>query len=76
MKLRLLSKLEKRNTITLKKLNNDAMLTNNDGMFILPIYSQSGASGIRIPNARSIILNFLSKTTFYPKITENQTKNF
>ena len=67
MKLRLLARLEQRNTITLKKLNNDVVLTNNDGIVILPIYSQSGASGIRIPNARSIILNFLSKTTFYPK---------
>ena len=53
------------------------MLTNNDGIVILPIYSQSGASGIRIPNARSIILNFLSKTTFYPKKTlKTELKTF
>ena len=44
MKLDLVTKLDKRNTATSKKLYDNVMLANCDVTVIFPIYGQSGAT--------------------------------
>ena len=49
MKLRPVTKLDKRNKATSKKLDDDVMLENCDVIAIFPIYGQTGA--IRKPDS-------------------------
>ena len=53
MKLRPVTKLDKRNTTTSKKIYNDVVLVNYDLIVIFLIYSQLGA--IRKPNSRRMV---------------------
>ena len=75
MKLGPVTKRDKENTGTSKKLDDDAMLANFDVIVFSPIYGRFAA--IRKPNSRCMIykkLTFSLTVTFYLTKPENRTK--
>ena len=58
MKLRPLTKLDKRNTATCKKLDNDVILANCDIVVIFQINGQFGPIGSRILDASYVNVHF------------------
>ena len=74
MKLGPATKIDKRNTKTSKKFDDDIMSKNCDVIAIFPISTNLEQSGNRIPNAQSLKLIFSLIVTFYLTKTENGTK--
>ena len=74
MKLRPVTKLDKRNKTTSKKFDDDVMSASCDIIVLFPIYGQFGT--IRKPDFGRIVhkLIFLLIVTFYLTKTENRTK--
>ena len=74
MKLGPVTKLDKRNTVTLKKFDDDVMSTNFDVNVFFPIYGQFAAT--RKPDSGRMVYktNVFIKNTFYLTKTENRTK--
>ena len=75
MKLRTITKRDKRNKMTLKKFDDDVMSRKCDVIIIFPIYVQFGA--IRELDSRRIVwkkLTFSLTVTFYLTKSENRTK--
>ena len=74
MKLGPVTKLDKKNKTTSKKLGNDVMLKNCDVIVIFPIYDQFGA--IRKPDSGCsfVKLTFSSTVTFHITRPANRTK--
>ena len=76
MKLEPVIKLDKINTTTSKKIDDDVMSVNCEIIVIFPIYGQSlQTSRSQIPDAWSIKLTFSLTITFYLAKTESRTKN-
>ena len=75
MKLGTVTKLDKRNTATSKKFDNDVMLPNCDIIVIFLIYGQFGAIGK--PNSRCMVckLTFSLIVTFYLTKLKAELKN-
>ena len=72
MKLRPVTKLDKRNTEMSKKVDNDIMLTNCDVIIFIPINVQFPSIRSPIPDAWSIKLPFSLTITFYFKKSPKQ----
>ena len=70
MKLGPVTKIEERNTTTLKEFKDYGMPENCDIIVIFPFYGQFGV----IPDAWPVKLIFSSIGTFYHKKTENKIK--
>ena len=70
------TKLEKRNTATSKKLDEDVVSVNFDVLVIFPIYGQFGVI-VKLDSGRmvTLILTFLVTETFYLTKTENSKKS-
>ena len=73
-KFRLLSKPNKRNTTTSKKIDNDVMSANCNVIVSFWIITHLEQSGSCILEEWSVILKFSLIITFYLKKTENRTK--
>ena len=75
MKLGPVTKLDKRNKTTSKKVDDNIMPKNCAAIVVFPIYSQFGA--IRKPDSGLISCKtyIFIKTTFYLTKTANRTKN-
>ena len=74
MKLGRVTKLDKTNTTTLKKLEDDAMLANCDVIVIFPIYGQFGAIWKPDSDAWSVKFTFSLIAIFYLTENVNSTK--
>ena len=74
MKLGRVTKLDKTNTTTLKKLEDDAMLANCDVIVIFPIYGQVGAIWKPDSDAWSVKFTFSLIAIFYLTENVNSTK--
>ena len=74
MKFGLVTKLDKRNTVRLKRF--DEFSESCDVIVIFPIYSQFGAIRKPYPGRKIIKLTFSIIATFYLAKTENITKTF
>ena len=75
MKFRTVTKLDKKNTATLKNIDDDVISANCDNIVILHIFMTNlEPSRSRIPDAWSIKLTFLLIVAFYLKKTENRIK--
>ena len=75
MKLRPVTKLDKKNTTTSKRFNDDVMSTNCEVIVIFPIYGQFGA--IREPDSGCIVrkLTFSLIVTFFLQKLKTELKN-
>ena len=58
MKLGLVTKLDKRNTVMFKKIDNNAMLANCDAIVISPIYGQFGAI-LKLDSGRMVCKTYI-----------------
>ena len=75
MKLGPVTKLDKRNKPTSKKVDVDVMSGSCDVIVIFWIFANLEQSGGRIPDAESAKVMFSVKVTFDLTKTENRTKN-
>ena len=75
MKLGPVTKLDKINKTTLKKIDDYVMSANSDVIVIFRLTAKLELFGSRIPDAWSIKLIFLLIVTFYLTKAENRTKN-
>ena len=77
MKLGPVTKLDKRNTATSKKLDDDFMLVNGDVIVISPVYGQFVA--IWEQNSRHMVCKtyifIKSSLLFYKNLSKNRSKN-
>ena len=74
MKLGPVTKLDKRNKRTLKKIDIEVMLENCDVIVIFRIFGHLEQSGGRIPDTEPATDMFSVIVTFCPTETENRTK--
>ena len=76
MKLGSVTKLDKRNKITSKQIDNDVVSTNSDVIVIFLIYSQFGA--IRPPDSGRIVYKtyIFMKSNLLSYKTENKAKKY
>ena len=74
MKLGPVTKIDKRNTATSNKFDDDVISVNFNVIVILTIMVNLEQSGIRSPGAWSVKLTFSLIVTFYLKQSENRTK--
>ena len=74
MKLELITKLDKRNKTTSKKIDNDVMSVNCDAIVNFPIYEQFGEIQ-KSDSGRIVCKTYIfNNRTFYLTKTENRTK--
>ena len=74
MKLGPVTKLDKRNKTTTRKIDDGFILTNCDVIVIFRFLANLRQFGSRIADAYSIEVTFLLTATFYLTQTENRTK--
>ena len=73
MKLRPVTKLDKKNTGTSKKINDHVMSANRSAIVFIPIYGQFAAVGRPESGRLSIKFTFSLTVTFYLTELENRT---